>query len=267
MASVDVVLFLGVFYRMIDPIMVLKNVASLANELLVIETHEDLLTLNRPAMVFYPGATLNGDGSNWWGPNPACVTELLATVEFHHVFYQRHPKIACRGIYHAFRSTKTAEHYLRRQADHLTFSTSDRKPAGKQSSARETLNSARSRRNATRSWRNAMRRSRRSLHCAVLPPGLRLHRCAPCLPSSGHAESKAKTPEAVGKTRRTKPFLCESGRKRKQPPSPMRKRVLDPLRQPNAPDRRSAATSSTDIPRTSRSNRSVSAPSSGAGPD
>ena len=49
---------------LIDPIMVLQKVASLANDLLVIETHQDLLTLDQPAM----GSTLHDDGSNWWGP-------------------------------------------------------------------------------------------------------------------------------------------------------------------------------------------------------
>jgi tRNA (mo5U34)-methyltransferase len=121
MAPVDVVLFLGVFYHMIDPIMVLRKVASLATDLLVIETHVDLLTLGRPAMVLYPGATLNNDASNWWGPNPECVAELLATVEFPHVFYQRHPEDADRGIFHAFRSGETARRYLRRPADNVTL--------------------------------------------------------------------------------------------------------------------------------------------------
>ncbi len=120
MEPVDAVLFLGVFYHLIDPIMVLQKVAALANDLLVIETHQDVLTMPRPAMVFYPGATLNNDATNWWGPNPECMTELLATVDFRHVFYQWHPRIPRRGIYHAFRSTDTARRYLRRPADNVT---------------------------------------------------------------------------------------------------------------------------------------------------
>ena len=121
LTPVDVVLFLGVFYHLIDPIMVLRNIAALATDLLVIETHLDLLTSGRPAMVFYPGATLNNDASNWWGPNPECVVELLATVDFGHVFYQRHPEGADRGIFHAFRSAETATRYLRRPADNVTL--------------------------------------------------------------------------------------------------------------------------------------------------
>jgi len=121
MEPVDAVLFLGVFYHLIDPIAVLQKVASLANDLLVIETHQDVLTMPRPAMVLYPGTTLNNDASNWWGPNPECVTELLATVDFRHVFYQWHPRIPGRGIYHAFRTADTARRYLRRPADNVTF--------------------------------------------------------------------------------------------------------------------------------------------------
>lgn len=121
MELVDAVLFLGVFYHLIDPIMVLQKVASLANDLLVIETHQDVLTMPGPAMAFYPGAKLNNDASNWWGPNPECMTELLATVDFRHVFYQWHPRIPRRGIYHAFRSADTARRYLLRQVDNMTL--------------------------------------------------------------------------------------------------------------------------------------------------
>ena len=120
-APADVVLFLGVFYHLIDPITVLQKVAALASDLLVIETHQDLLNIPRPAMVFYPGTTLNNDSTNWWGPNPQCVTELLATVGFEHVFYQRHPMARMRGIYHAFRSGEVARTYLRRPADNETL--------------------------------------------------------------------------------------------------------------------------------------------------
>jgi tRNA (mo5U34)-methyltransferase len=118
---VDVVLFLGVFYHMIEPATVLQKVASLAKDLLVVETHQDLLALDRPAMVFYPGTTLANDATNWWGPNPECVAELLATAGFCHVFYQRHPVVAERGIYHAFRSAATARRYMRRAADNATL--------------------------------------------------------------------------------------------------------------------------------------------------
>ena len=68
----DIVLFLGVFYHLFDPIDGLRRAATLAKEVLVVETHTDLCELDRPAMVMYPGAELAGDATNWWGPNPAC---------------------------------------------------------------------------------------------------------------------------------------------------------------------------------------------------
>jgi tRNA (mo5U34)-methyltransferase len=119
LAPADVVLFLGVFYHMFDPILVLRNVAALTRDLLIVETHQDLLEIDRPGMIFYPGKTLNNDGSNWWGPNPACVAELLAELGFARVIYQWHPQIPGRGIYHAFRSVPISERYLRRPADNV----------------------------------------------------------------------------------------------------------------------------------------------------
>lgn len=117
----DVVLFLGVFYHLIDPIMVLQKVAALTRDLLIVETHQDLHDLPRPAMVFYPGAELNGDDSNWWGPNPQCLLDLLEHVGFRQVFYQRHPHAPGRGIYHAFRTADVAAGYLKKTADNITF--------------------------------------------------------------------------------------------------------------------------------------------------
>ena len=92
MEPVDVVLFLGVFYHLIDPIMVLqRKLPRLPTISSWSRRTRTYLEMPRPAMAFYPGMTLNNDASNWWGPNPECVTELLATVDFRHVFYQWHP--------------------------------------------------------------------------------------------------------------------------------------------------------------------------------
>ena len=33
-------------------------------------------------MVFYPNDELDGDPTNWWGPNTACLEALLGTVGF-----------------------------------------------------------------------------------------------------------------------------------------------------------------------------------------
>ena len=52
----DVVLFLGVFYHLIDPIRAIQRLAPIANEVMVVETHLDARDYDRPAMVMYPGA-------------------------------------------------------------------------------------------------------------------------------------------------------------------------------------------------------------------
>ena len=100
----DVVLFLGVFYHLVDPIQALKNVAALTRDVAVVESHLDLANVERPAMVFYPGAELNNDPTNWWGPNRLCVEALLRLVGFARIAYQPHPIVgSARGIFHAYK--------------------------------------------------------------------------------------------------------------------------------------------------------------------
>ena len=100
----DVVLFLGVFYHLVDPIRALQNLAAVTKDVAVIETHLDLRAMDRPAMVFYPGTELNNDPTNWWGPNRQCVEALLKIVGFERVVYQPHPLVGdARGIFHAYK--------------------------------------------------------------------------------------------------------------------------------------------------------------------
>jgi len=113
----DVVLFLGVFYHHYDPIDALAKVARLAREALVVETHQDLLDLDRPAMVFYGRADPSASIPPGWGPNPACVLELLESQGFQAVYYQRHPSALKRGIYHAFRTQEAAWRLLQAAPD------------------------------------------------------------------------------------------------------------------------------------------------------
>jgi tRNA (mo5U34)-methyltransferase len=78
----DVVLFSGVFYHLIDPIAATREVSALAREVMIMETHVEIIPGERPAMVFYPGSELSDDPSNWWGPNVACVCALLREFGF-----------------------------------------------------------------------------------------------------------------------------------------------------------------------------------------
>jgi len=81
----DVVLFLGVLYHMRHPLLALEKIASVTQGQIILETHADLLTCEWPAMRFYPGTELNGDGSNWWGPNASAVETMLKEVGFQRV--------------------------------------------------------------------------------------------------------------------------------------------------------------------------------------
>jgi len=100
----DVVLFCGVLYHLRNPLQSLETVAKLVGSALIIETHLDAHRLKRPAMVFYPGAELGNDPTNWWGPNIACVTAMLKDVGFDRIAYTKHPSHSrSRGIFHAYR--------------------------------------------------------------------------------------------------------------------------------------------------------------------
>lgn len=103
----DVVLFSGVFYHLLDPIHLTRQVSECAEHLFIMETHHDAVKNARPSMIFYPGAELNGDSSNWWGPNPNCVYHLLRAFGFSEIWYCDAPRQKNRGIYHAFRNAES----------------------------------------------------------------------------------------------------------------------------------------------------------------
>lgn len=100
----DVVLFLGVFYHLINPIAAVLRLAAIANDVLVVETHLDARNYDRPAMVFYPGKECSNDPTVWWGPNRAAVEALLRFAGFKHVEFRAHPIHVVRGIFHAYKS-------------------------------------------------------------------------------------------------------------------------------------------------------------------
>jgi tRNA (mo5U34)-methyltransferase len=87
----DVVIFLGVLYHMRDPMAALEAVASVAEELLVVETLIDMTFSPRKAVAFYPGTYLGGDHSNWWGPNAAAAVAMVSEFGFKDVRIVRKP--------------------------------------------------------------------------------------------------------------------------------------------------------------------------------
>lgn len=78
----DLVLFLGMLYHAQGLLRYLRIARSVCKETIIVETHMDALDYSRPAMVFYPGGTLNNDPSNFWGPNLKCVEAMLREVGF-----------------------------------------------------------------------------------------------------------------------------------------------------------------------------------------
>jgi tRNA (mo5U34)-methyltransferase len=78
----DVVLFLGVLYHLKDPLGAIERLAAVAGKLLIVETVVDLANVRRPAMAFYPGSELDGDPTNWWAPNLACLEQMLRHAGF-----------------------------------------------------------------------------------------------------------------------------------------------------------------------------------------
>jgi tRNA (mo5U34)-methyltransferase len=81
----DVVFFLGVLYHMPHPLASLNQVASCTREQLILETHVDLLDVDRPAIAFYRQDDCANDSTNWCGPNRGAVEEMLRTVGFSRV--------------------------------------------------------------------------------------------------------------------------------------------------------------------------------------
>ena len=77
----DLVLFLGLFYHLPDPWLILRSAASVCRRLMIVETHADLQEVRRPAMAFYPGE-VEGDPSNWWGPNAPLLEAMLSHEGF-----------------------------------------------------------------------------------------------------------------------------------------------------------------------------------------
>jgi tRNA (mo5U34)-methyltransferase len=105
----DLVLFLGVLYHAPDPLRYLRIVRSVCRGQVILETETDAEDYPLPAAVFYPGATLNNDSSNFWGPNLACVEAMLKEAGFRRVervctfnMVRRGNRPFHRAVFHAF---------------------------------------------------------------------------------------------------------------------------------------------------------------------
>ena len=81
----DIVLFLGVLYHADNMIEYLNNVARITREVCVVETLVDNLNDTVASAALYDHGELNGDATNWWGPNLLATEVMLRRVGFRHV--------------------------------------------------------------------------------------------------------------------------------------------------------------------------------------
>lgn len=87
LGAFDVTFFMGVLYHMQDPLGSLKRLASITKELAIIETHAisvpgyEHLELSE----FYSANQLNGDSTNWWGPNLRALIGMCQAAGFSRV--------------------------------------------------------------------------------------------------------------------------------------------------------------------------------------
>jgi tRNA (mo5U34)-methyltransferase len=110
----DIVLMLGVLYHAPDPLGYLKAAFNHTREMLILETHVDLVELPYPAIAYYNGKSLADDPTNYWGPNEAAVVGMLKDVGFkdvkicpskiqHQVDFHGRSAIHGRQAFHAYK--------------------------------------------------------------------------------------------------------------------------------------------------------------------
>lgn len=110
--SFDLVLFLGVLYHLRHPLFALEKLFEVAKDMLIVETHLDMLWTSRPAAAFYPGSEASKDPTNWWGPNAAAVKAMMKCVGFRNVVLShRYPLI--------FRLARAVKYWQNSPADTL----------------------------------------------------------------------------------------------------------------------------------------------------
>lgn len=80
----DVTLFMGVLYHMENPLGSLTRLASVTKELAIVETHAIAVPgyEHLELCEFYSSNQLNGDATNWWGPNLKALLGMCYAAGF-----------------------------------------------------------------------------------------------------------------------------------------------------------------------------------------
>jgi len=79
----DFVHFAGVFYHLQNPLEAFKRVRRITREVALVEGHiNETFGRQLPYAVYYEGSELNGDATNWWGPNLPCLEAMIRTAGF-----------------------------------------------------------------------------------------------------------------------------------------------------------------------------------------
>jgi tRNA (mo5U34)-methyltransferase len=90
--SFDFVIFAGVLYHLQDPLAALHRLRRVTGGQALLETHiNGVFGDEVPYLVFYEGAELNDDPTNWVGPNLPRLEAMIRTAGFsfqrtHHVY-------------------------------------------------------------------------------------------------------------------------------------------------------------------------------------
>lgn len=85
----DIVLMLGVIYHAKDPFNYLQKAFDMSNDMVVIETHVDLMDYPLPAARYYISDELNNDDTNFWGPNALAVIGMMKDIGFKDITEKR----------------------------------------------------------------------------------------------------------------------------------------------------------------------------------
>ena len=78
----DIVLFLGVLYHLRHPLLAIDAVRRLTSGTVYVESAVSGSVDAPPATVFYRLDELNGDSSNWFSPNVACLVAWMESCGF-----------------------------------------------------------------------------------------------------------------------------------------------------------------------------------------